>query len=158
MNWTERLFIPLFLCICVCVYLQTQGSLRECRWISAGRFRAILLLRTTCMVPDVIGLLAVWRHNKPKTKPNWPELPVRDYTEGCNRSVPRRSKMSAMNVTARIIFERLCLVPGPRQFALFFTMPSAPTTPPLTRRLFLDFCAIFFPSGPSYFWSARFAK
>ena len=35
---------------------------------SVGRFRASLLLCTTC-VPDVIALLAVWWHNKPKTRP-----------------------------------------------------------------------------------------
>jgi len=36
-----------YLHICVCVWLQVQGPLRECP--RAGRFRATLLLRTTCM-------------------------------------------------------------------------------------------------------------
>ena len=39
---------------------------------SAVRFGRILrttfVLRTTCMFSAVIGVLAVWRHNKPKTK------------------------------------------------------------------------------------------
>jgi len=35
---------------------------------SVGRFRASLLLCTTCVL-DVIALLAVWWHNKPKTRP-----------------------------------------------------------------------------------------
>jgi len=38
---------------------------------SVGRFRVALLLRPTSKVvcvPDVIGGLAMWRHNNPKTK------------------------------------------------------------------------------------------
>ena len=35
---------------------------------SVRRFRASLLLCSTCCISAVIGLLAVWRHNKPKTK------------------------------------------------------------------------------------------
>ena len=42
------------------------------------------------------------------------------------------------------------LVSGLRQFAPFITMPSAPTPPPLTLRLFFDFCKPFFMSGPSF--------
>ena len=49
-------------------------------------------------------------------------------------------------------FERLYLVPGLRQFAPFVTMPSAPTHPPLTIRLFLDLRAIFFPSCPQFLY------
>jgi len=40
------------------------------------------------------------------------------------------------------------LVPGPRGFAQFVTMVSAPTTPPLTLQLFLD-CLVFFSKSKS---------
>jgi len=66
--------------------------------------------------------------------------------------------VSALDVTMKAFFERLYLVPGLRPVVPFVTMPSAPTSPHLERRLFLDFCAIFFPSGPSIFAAARFAK
>jgi len=55
-------------------------------------------------------------------------------------------------MTAKVFFERLYFVPGLRQFAPFVTMPSAPTSLPLALRLFLDFRAITFPSGPSFFF------
>jgi len=57
-------------------------------------------------------------------------------------------------VTAKAIFERLYLVPGPRQFAPVVTIPYAPTPPPLTLQLLLHFSAfssIFFPE-----WSLNF--
>jgi len=62
-------------------------------------------------------------------------------------------------MTAKAICEHLVLVPGPHQFALFITMPYAPTPPSFTLHLFLDFAV--FPSkiyrtglGPSIFVSA----
>jgi len=61
--------------------------------------------------------------------------------------VPSCSKISALDITATTIFERFYLVCEPRQFFHFVTMPSAPTYTPLTHRLFLDFRAIFSPSG-----------
>ena len=42
-------------------------------------------------------------------------------------------------MTAKGIYERLVLVPGPRRFVPFVTMSYAPTPPPLTLHLFLDF-------------------
>jgi len=41
------------------------------------------------------------------------------------------AEVSAIEVTVNIIFERLYLVSGLRNIALFFTMPLAPTLPPL---------------------------
>ena len=61
-------------------------------------------------------------------------------------------------MTAKAIFERLYLIPGLGPFGLRVNCPYAPTPPPLTHRLFLDFRAIFFPGDPSFFLSARFAK
>ena len=57
------------------------------------------------------------------------------------------AQVSTIDVTENINFERLYLVSGQRNIAPFFTMPSAPTSPPLALHLFLDFC----PSGPSFF-------
>jgi len=56
---------------------------------------------------------------------------------------PRRPKLSAVDVTAQTIFERLYLVSGLRQFAPFVTTPYAPTPPPLTMHLFVDFPVFF---------------
>jgi len=54
--------------ICVCVYLQIKGPLRECRSIRTGASGLPYYCAPLVCVPGVIGLLAVWRHNKPKTK------------------------------------------------------------------------------------------
>jgi len=35
---------------------------------SVGSLRTTLILRTTCMRSAIIGVLAVWRYYKPKTK------------------------------------------------------------------------------------------
>jgi len=80
-----------------------------------------------------------------------PGLPIRDYAGGQNNCVPRRLKMSAIDVTAKEFFERLYLVPRLRQFALIVTMPSASTPPLLTRRLFLDFSSFFPRVTPQIF-------
>jgi len=62
-------FIPLlFVCFYVCVYLQIQGPLRECCSILPGASVLLYYCAPLVCVPDVIGLLAVWWHNKPKTK------------------------------------------------------------------------------------------
>ena len=54
--------------ICVCVYLQIQGPLRECRSIRPGVSGLPYYCAPLVCVPEVIGLLALWRHIKPKTK------------------------------------------------------------------------------------------
>jgi len=61
------------------------------------------------------------------------------------------SKLNAIDVTAKAFFERLYLVPGLRQLALFVAVPSATTLPLLIRRLFLDFRAIFPQVAPHFF-------
>jgi len=74
-----------------------------------------------------------------------PGLPIRNCADISNNLVQRGAEVSAIDVTENIIFERLYLVPGLRNIALFITMPSAPTFTPLDLQLFLDFRAIFFP-------------
>ena len=53
--------------ICVCVYLQIHCPLRECRSIRPGASGLPYYYALLVCVPAVLGLLAVWRHNKPKT-------------------------------------------------------------------------------------------
>ena len=59
-----------------------------------------------------------------------------------NQTERIKTKLSAINMTVWTIFDHLCLVPRPRQFALLVTMPSAPTPPPISLQLFLD-CLVF---------------
>jgi len=47
-----------------------------------------------------------------------PGLPIRDYARSCNNREHARTQMSAINVTEKIFFERLYLVPGLHKFAL----------------------------------------
>jgi len=54
-----------------------------------------------------------------------------------------RSEVSAIDVTAKTFFERLYLVLGLRQFAPWVNCPWAPTPPPFTQQLHLDFRANF---------------
>jgi len=54
--------------ICVCVTLQIQGPLRECHPIRSGICGLSYYCAPLLCVPAVIGVLAVWQHNKPKTK------------------------------------------------------------------------------------------
>ena len=56
-------------------------------------------------------------------------------------------------MTAKAIFERWYLVPGLGPFGARVNCPYAPTSPPLTRRLFLDFRAIFFQVDSLFFVS-----
>ena len=54
--------------VCVCLYFQIQGPLQECRSIRPGASGLPYYCTPRVCVPDVIALLAVWRHNKPKPK------------------------------------------------------------------------------------------
>jgi len=101
---------------------------------------------------DFILTLAL-SHYATLPDPRVPGLHIRYCAGSSNNLAPRCPKLSAIDVTEKALFERLYLVPGPRQFAPYVTMPSAPTPPPLShsQRLFLDFRAIFFSSGPQFF-------
>ena len=57
-----------FLYTCVCVFLHIQSSLRECRSIRSGASGLPYYCAPLVCVSDVMELLAVWWHNKPKTK------------------------------------------------------------------------------------------
>ena len=87
-----------------------------------------------------------------------PGLPVGNCAGSSNNLVPRGTKVSAINVTATALFERLYSVLALNPFEPRVNCPHAPTPPLLTQQLFLYFRAIFFPSGPSFFVSTRFTK
>ena len=53
---------------CVCVYLQIEGPLREYCSIWLGTSLLPYYCTPLVCVPDVIGLIAVWRNNKPKNQ------------------------------------------------------------------------------------------
>ena len=93
----------------------------------------------------------VARGNKKEGAGRVPGLSNRNCADIFNNLIPRGTKVSAINVTTKPFFERLYLVPQLRKIAPFVTKPSAPTSPPYALRQFLDFCAIFLPSGPSNF-------
>ena len=84
-----------------------------------------------------------------------PGLPIKNCADISNNLVQKGAQVSTIDVTGNIIFERLYFVSGLRNIALFVTMPSAPTSPPLALQLFPDFCEIFFPSGLSIFFLAH---
>ena len=93
---------------------------------------------------------------KPPTRV--PLFPIRDFAGSCNSCAQMCHMSSTTNVTAVTFFERLYLVPGLRKFVPWINCPCAPTPPPFTEQLLLDFRTNFPPSGPSFFWSARFTK
>jgi|AntRauMFilla1563_2_1112583.scaffolds.fasta_scaffold42083_1 hypothetical protein len=88
-------------------------------------------------------------------------LHIRNCAGSYNNLVPRVDKLSAIDVTLKIFFERLYLFQdwtGLILVELRVNCPYAPTPPLFTLQLFLDFCAIFFGCGPLFFVSTRFTK
>jgi len=58
-------------------------------------------------------------------------------------------------MTAKEFCEHLYLILGLSPFEPRVNCPYAPTPPPLAQQLILDFRAIFFRNGPSFFVSTR---
>jgi len=56
---------------CVCVFLDNQSPLWECHSLRSGASGLPYYCAPLVCISAVIGLLAVWRHNKPKTKSTW---------------------------------------------------------------------------------------
>jgi len=74
------LFYSSFVYTCVCVFLHIQSLLRECRSIRSGASGLPYYCAPLVCVSEVIELLAVWWHNKPKSKKNMTEVcTVTDY-------------------------------------------------------------------------------
>ena len=78
LSWMCVLFYSSFVCVSayVSVYFQkifnqnscVRGPLQECHLIWSGASRLPYYCAPQICVSDVIESLAVWRHNKPKTK------------------------------------------------------------------------------------------
>jgi len=78
LSWMCVLFYSSFVCVSAYanVYFQTtdnqhscvRGPLRECRSIRSGASGLSYYCTPLVCISVLIGLLAVWRHNKPKTK------------------------------------------------------------------------------------------
>jgi len=66
--WLCVLFYSSFVYTCVCIFLDIQSPLRECRSIRSGASGLPYYCAPLVCISAVIGLLAVWRHNKPKPK------------------------------------------------------------------------------------------
>ena len=66
--WLCVLFYSSFVYTCVCVFLHIQSPLRECRSIRSGASGLPYYWAPLVCISVVIGLLAVWQYNKPKTK------------------------------------------------------------------------------------------
>ena len=66
-------------------------------------------------------------------------LPIRDCAGRFNNCVPRRPKLSAIDITGRAIFERLYLVPGLCPIEPQVNCPHALPPPLLTPQPFLNF-------------------
>ena len=67
-----------------------------------------------------------------------PGLPIRDCTRDHNSRNHMQRKISAIDVTTIIFFERLYLILGVSPFESRVNCPYSPTPPPLTLKLFLD--------------------
>jgi len=86
-----------------------------------------------------------------KVVPRVPGLPIRDCARSCNNREHMRTQLSAINVTEKAFFERLYLVSGLGTFGPGVKCSCAPTPPPFTQQLFLDFREFFFPEWPLIF-------
>jgi len=72
-----------------------------------------------------------------------PGLPLGYCAGSFNNLVPRDTKLSAIDLTAKVFFERVYLVLGLSPFEPRVNCPYAPTPPLLSKQLFLDFRAFF---------------
>jgi len=73
-----------------------------------------------------------------------PWFPIRDCARGCNNCVHTRPLMSAIDVTKKLLFERLYLVPGMGTFGPWVNCPYAPTTPTVHSTIISRFTCNFF--------------
>jgi len=103
------------------VYFQTTSNqhscvrapLRECRSIWSGASGLPYYCAPLVCVSEVIEWLAVWRHNKPKTK---------------NLSVPKKDSLlfRVCGVYPCCVFTHVCLVLSLFCFYMYVRMPSSP--------------------------------
>jgi hypothetical protein len=80
------LFYSSFICVSAYACLQIQGSLRDCQSIQSGAVGLNYYCAPLACIPAVIGLPAVWRHNKPKNN----NRKQKDLTKGSSK--PKEEK------------------------------------------------------------------
>jgi len=81
-----------------------------------------------------------------------PGLPIRDCARGWNNRGHTRPQISAINVTEKILFERLYLVPGMGTFGPWVNCPYAPTTPTVYSTTISRFSCNYFPRMVPHFF------
>jgi len=113
------------------VNLQVLFSFFVWLWILTQSFS-----RDTRDCPGTVGLTRV------------PGLPIRNCTGSSNNLAPRGIKVRAWMWQQRHSLSVCLWSHVEEQLGRFVTMPSAPTSPPLSLRLFLDFRAMSFPEWP----------
>jgi len=91
------------------------------------------------------------KYTKPAAKlvPTTTGLPIRDCARGCTNRGQWRPMMSAIDVTAKTLFERLYLVLG--TFGPRVNCPYAPTTPTVHSTTISRFLCSFFARMASHF-------
>jgi len=94
--------VCLYVCVCECLfhnnmrmytsnqYPYVRGPLRECRLIQSGASGLRYYCAPLVCISVVIGLLGVWRHNKPKTKPKTPY--AKERMPGASLWIPNQKK------------------------------------------------------------------
>ena len=92
------------------------------------------------------------KRHKSKKKISCATGTLRDCTGGCNNCVQTRSWMSAIDLTKKILFERLYLVSGMGTFGPWVNCPYAPTTPTVHYSTISRFLCNFFPRMAPHFF------
>jgi len=88
-----------------------------------------------------------------------PGLSIRDCARGCNNRAQMCPQLSAIDVTAKTFFERLCLVLGLRKIAPWVNCLYAPTTSTIHFTTISRFLCNCFPRmAPQFFLSSWFTK
>jgi len=96
--------------------------------------------------PKYFGIKFDW------TPTRVPGLPIRDCARGCTNRGQSRPIMSAIDVTAKTVFERLYLVLGLCIIAPWVNCPCAPTTPTVHCTTISQFPCNFFPRMAPHFF------
>jgi len=100
--WLCVWFYSLFVYTCVCVFLHIQSPLRECPLIWSGASGLPCSCAPLVCISAVIGLLAVWWHNKPKTKTQkpggrgWASTSAPGGGDSASRAIAKRKTMLLM--------------------------------------------------------------
>jgi len=117
--WLCVLFYSSFVYTCVCVFLHIQSPLRECRSTWSGASGLPYYCAPLLCISVVIELLAVWRHNKPKTKN---QKPITHSQDPCMQShftstssPPTPLHLIAISVLAINSLSRACRWASPQQ-------------------------------------------